>query len=488
MSVAPHIRGYERLVYVMNEATYAEETYPAAKNALRVKKCTLNFSQDAQPRNDGGISDGIASTIKGFKTADWSIEAEVIPSGAVGVAADIARLLKATFGACLHTQAITFVFDTALEDKTITITIDGTPVVLTEGEGGGQWDAASNSETTAHNFFALVNSLTATTLQGITATHLAGVVTLTIPANIYRVAITSNASTSYVKLDTPQGTGYKFTRTATEGEGGSLTIYKILSAMHAEMMTGCVVDEMKIVAPGGGRPTITFSGGGSDFIETGYALTVGGLSGAEVSVTVSTGQGIRFQSGSYIQVGTSTALKVTAVTGDVLTLDAATPISGAQDEGSVVKPYYPTETTYGTPAVGIAGSVMLGIDTVPVTNFELTFKRNNETIRNEFGKAVASGAVDNKKVCTGSFTCRCRRDLAAYYYARKSFTAEAITVCMGGWPGTPPNNIWFYMPKAELQFKGTLEEPEDKECSFTLEFQALESSQGAHDELIMGTN
>jgi hypothetical protein len=59
---------------------------------------------------------------------------------------------------------------------------------------------------------------------------------------------------------------------------------------------------------------------------------------------------------------------------------------------------------------------------------------------------------------------------------------------MGGWPGTPPNNIWFYMPKAELQFKGTLEEPEDKECSFTLEFQALESSQGAHDELAMGTN
>ena len=92
--------GREEVVYVAEEsaAAYGTLVAPAAANAMKVLKSDLNVKQERKDRTEKGTTRSIISRITGRKTADWSIEKYLLPSGTAGVAPDDMLLWEALFG------------------------------------------------------------------------------------------------------------------------------------------------------------------------------------------------------------------------------------------------------------------------------------------------------------------------------------------------------------------------------------------------------
>jgi len=90
--------GREEVAFVTEETTFGTIVQPTAADAMKVLKADFGFTQERKDRNEKGSTRSIISRITGRKSADWSIEKYLLPSGAAGTAPDDALLWEALFG------------------------------------------------------------------------------------------------------------------------------------------------------------------------------------------------------------------------------------------------------------------------------------------------------------------------------------------------------------------------------------------------------
>lgn len=90
--------GREEIAFVTEESSYGTLVQPTATDAMKILSTDMNFKQERKDRPEKGSTRSITSRITGRKTADWSLEKFLLPSGAAGTKPDDALLWEALFG------------------------------------------------------------------------------------------------------------------------------------------------------------------------------------------------------------------------------------------------------------------------------------------------------------------------------------------------------------------------------------------------------
>lgn len=90
--------GREELVFVKQESSYGTLAYPAGTDAIRVLKCDLSGAQERADIPEKGLTRSQITRVTRRKSASWSIEKYVRPSGTAGTAPDDTDLWEALFG------------------------------------------------------------------------------------------------------------------------------------------------------------------------------------------------------------------------------------------------------------------------------------------------------------------------------------------------------------------------------------------------------
>jgi hypothetical protein len=463
-STQAHALGFARKVYVAPESTYGTFIVPSAKHALKATKCDFDSKKERKQRVDYRGYRDLWERFTGRTSTSWSLESYVMTSGAAGIAPDTSALIRATMGACTCTQTITISTITGISGKTVTVTIDGSATVLTEGSS---WTTGSTTSTCATALAAAIAAL-----DGVGATATDNVITVTYDANYYRVALVTNAASIFV-IAAGDAT---FALSTTQGTQGSLSITQSVSSIVQEAVWGALVESMTIKGSGGSEPTIAFSGQAAGLACTGTATHDGALSGSETALTIHSAETGALDVNSVIQLGTSTNHQVTAVSGTAVTVSPG--ISGAQDKDAAIVPYVPTYTTYGVPLSGTVGAVVWapsGLNTtLPVTDIEVTVKTGVKPIADQFGAATIVDYIEGAMSITGTMTLRGRKDLIWFFKQINEFNSVALRVDLGTY-GTA--GIRISMPYVELD-ASKLEIPDSDEVTFKLPFTAKGSAGG----------
>ena len=92
--------GREQIVYVKEEgaAAYGTLVHPVLTDAIKVLNCNFTHGQERKDRLEKGTTRSVISRFSGRKTAGFSIEKYILPSGAKGTPPDDALLWEALFG------------------------------------------------------------------------------------------------------------------------------------------------------------------------------------------------------------------------------------------------------------------------------------------------------------------------------------------------------------------------------------------------------
>jgi hypothetical protein len=90
--------GRTEQVFVKKETYYGVLVYPAGTDAISVLKCDMGMKQERKDIREKGASRSLITRVTGRKTADWSIEKYLRPSGVAGTKPDDTDLWEALFG------------------------------------------------------------------------------------------------------------------------------------------------------------------------------------------------------------------------------------------------------------------------------------------------------------------------------------------------------------------------------------------------------
>jgi len=236
-----------------------------------------------------------------------------------------------------------------------------------------------------------------------------------------------------VETVTP-ATSVVYSTTDTQAVQGSLSIYDLFSDIQMNSLFGAYVNEIAISASGRDEPKIKFSGMGKTYAHSGYATCNGAVSGT--SVAVQSGEGLNFDAGSLIKIGSDdnsgTGHKVTEVSGDTLTIaDSAT----ASDDDPII-PWLPAETTAGSPIAGIDGSLTIDSTELPIMSFDVTINNNWKPVDDEVGEQTITDIIEGKRTIEGSVKFRARRDMGLEIGKYQAITSRDFVVLFGSTSGS----------------------------------------------------
>lgn len=93
-----HALGRKQKVFAKEESAAGTFVKPAATDALKAIKVSMPFSQERKDRMDSRTTRSVLERISGKKSATWSIEKYIIPSGTAGTPPDDHVLWKAGVG------------------------------------------------------------------------------------------------------------------------------------------------------------------------------------------------------------------------------------------------------------------------------------------------------------------------------------------------------------------------------------------------------
>lgn len=276
---------------------------------------------------------------------------------------------------------------------------------------------------------------------------------------------------------------YQLAASLADYELKSLTLIQFFNDTFMEALTGCYINTMTLSVSGGDQPRVTFDGESSGtYIPTSSSSTQGNATaevatatGSGTQFSVKSGEGKNFSVGSVISVGGDPAVQVTAVAGDLLTVDSS--VSFAQND--TVVPSVPAQVLTGTPIAGILGSLTLGGTAVPIVSFDVSVANNNKAISDEAFVAGTSDYIPGIRDVTGTVTVRCSRDLAIQVGKRMSFETQAIVVTCGDTTGS---KLEISIPQAEFEVTG-VDTPTADEVMISMPFRGLSSSESAEDEI-----
>lgn len=457
-----HALGRNTDFFVNPEAAFDTFVKPAGTDAVKALKITINPTVDRKDRADANGTRDTLERITGRSSVDWSTEHYLCPSGYRGEAPDVGDLLKCAFGVATATKdvgTITVVGYANGSTDTLTVTIDGTAHVLTEGT---DFDAETSDEVTAGNIQTVVDALT-----GVTATVADDVVTVTADAGVNTLDLATGDATAWTATVNDGEVVYSLSD--TQGVLGSVALIRNVDELVMDAVSGCWVEEVKITLSGGDEPKLAFSGGGATHIHTSATVLDGALSGEKDPII---DDEYAVEVGSVIKIGSDdnsgAGHDVTAKVGTQLTItDNAT-----ADNDAEITPFTPTATTGGSPLAGISGALTIDTVAFPITQIEVTLKNNIKPINDEYGSAVVTDVIEGKRNVSGSINCRARRDQVIELGNRKGFATRAIVVTAGSVAGAL---VSLSIPYAEIEFS-PFEVPESDECTFSLPFRGLGST------------
>ncbi len=101
----PHATGRNKRFYVARETTFGTYVPPAATSAVKVMRSQLDGTQERINRRDSSQTGSTTQRITGRRTATWSVDTHLIPSGTAGTPPDVHDLLYNFFGTYNNTPA-----------------------------------------------------------------------------------------------------------------------------------------------------------------------------------------------------------------------------------------------------------------------------------------------------------------------------------------------------------------------------------------------
>jgi hypothetical protein len=228
---------------------------------------------------------------------------------------------------------------------------------------------------------------------------------------------------------------YKLTR-------ASQTSFRMLEegSHFSRLAVGCVADSITWTLPGDGKAMMKVEGFAQDVLSAGQSLAAA-LGSSVNAVTVTTGEGQRFEVGGYIDIiavadgntRIASSRKITVIAGDVLTFDGA-PVSFAS--GDIVVGAAPdfTADSSANALLGLAGSFSTGaFGTIAcdLLSAEITLKNNYTARMNSYGKADAQGFIaDKRREVSLKLEVLLTKSNFDFYQKNKNFIADSVTLTL----------------------------------------------------------
>lgn len=260
----------------------------------------------------------------------------------------------------------------------------------------------------------------------------------------------------------------------------------------ARLAVGCVCDTITFTLPGDGKAMMKFEGFAQDAYISGESTLASAMTASNTAV-VATGQGGRFEVGSYVDIidkddgntVKAAGRKVTARSGDTLTLSgtAITAVLGDIIIGATPNGF--TAEGAENALLGLTGSfstAALGSVDCQLLSAEIAIK-NNYTPKNQFyGTSKICGFIaDKRRAVSVKLDVLLTKDNFEFYTNNKTFLADDLTITLAPQDIPAPINsatgrtFTFHMPKVEFNVPN-LEQPADGFVKLTLEGIALADS------------
>lgn len=468
-----HALSRERKVYLETESTFGTRTFPAGTDAAKVLAGT-SFGNPAIERHDRADNRTTRSQLERITGKqgphEFTIEADIIPSGTAGTPPDLHEAYKAAMGAYNNTPGTSDAYtlsDTQGAHGSLTIT-EQTSAVHAESIAGAviQSMALKGGGTEPPTVtFAGQAADHVTTGVGDLKTALSGSETQFVldPHDVVEVG-------SLIKIGDSDnsGDGHQVTAKGAGIGDAVLTGSGLDDATSGGTYTGSTDKDFRVQIDSTGTPdTFKWSNdGGSTWEDTAVACDTSPVT-LEEGVTVTFGATTGHTVDDYWDFDA-----------DDESLITVTPaVAGAQAIDVDIVPQTPDETTAGSPLPGITGSVTIDGDTVPVLAWEVTINNNHVLFHDEAFQQKVTDYAEGYREASGQLSFRARSDLVKWLGIRKALETHAIVITIGSTAG---KICTISLPYVEFEFADAERSNEDASM-INLPFRALGSS-GA-DEL-----
>jgi hypothetical protein len=232
----------------------------------------------------------------------------------------------------------------------------------------------------------------------------------------------------------------------------------------AKQAPGCFVESANIQMPGDGQSQVEWSGMAKTVLNVGIGKSI--TNNTANTITLATGEGRRFPVGAFVMIVKATNVRstdtpanaartVTAVSGDVVTVDGA----ALTDANGSVTPIYLTyyepnaATAIDNPVVGLVGSISIAGFTAQncIRNLTLNCTNSHEPVDYCFGEEGLGGPLF---IPGGRFTAEVtlemnlNKELLGFINKQKDFLGEDLTIVLGSATG---RRLQILVPKAIFQ-------------------------------------
>jgi hypothetical protein len=279
-----------------------------------------------------------------------------------------------------------------------------------------------------------------------------------------------------VETVTP-ATSVVYTLSALQTTLYPLSLVRTCDGLIMEGLSGCPVESMTLKVSGGSEPRVSFAGPASDLGYAGYSTLASTASNLATSIVVATADISQFANGGIVKVGSSDASgagHLITAGGGTNTLTISPGLTGEQASGQVVAAFAPTQTTAGTPATGLLGSLTIDAGSaMKLTGFEITVKNNLKTHGDECFSSVVTDATPGWRDVSGKVSIRSRRDYLVHLFKRKTFATRALVCVIGTTAGSILTTT---VPYAEFDATGIGKLPDNDEPVVEMPWTALGSS------------
>lgn len=256
----------------------------------------------------------------------------------------------------------------------------------------------------------------------------------------------------------------------------------------SRLAVGCVADSITFTLPGDGKAMMKVEGFGQDVISAGQS-SLNGAVVASNDLVLQTGEGQRFEVGSYVDVidkddgntRTAASRKITAIVGDTLTVDGAA--ISADDDDIVIgaAPDFTADSSENA-LLGLKGDVStgsfgsLGCD---LLSAEITLKNNYTQKIMTYGTDSACGFIaDKRRDVQLKLEILLTKSNFDFYQKNKSFIADSVEITLQPQEIPAPINAaagrTFTFKFAKVEFNvPQIEQPADGFIKLSLEGVAL---------------
>lgn len=453
--------GFREVVFFVPEVTYGVPVHPSPTHAAIIQTTDFTFAHERVNREDKTTSRSYTSRISHRKSVDWSATLYTLPSGTNGVPPDITDALEAAMG----TKRV--VPNGTRHAATASST---TSLPLEAGEG------ANYQVGDAVGWVNALGELEVSFVETIAV----DVLTISPPfSEAPGVGTTIRGSVTYKLANAI----------------GQLTITRVVDNI-VQVFPGCFVNDLTLEFPSEGEGTMTVGGNGkTEFLSGVSTLGVAALVG-DGTLTVATGEGIRFDLNTRVLVNaeganTDEVVLVTGRAGDVLTVTRAQAgtAASAHGIGAVVGPYQPASTTAGIPVSGTVGqAVITGLNgatrvlsTARITSFSTSMNNQGSLRNNVYGLDSAIGFFVNKREVSFSLTFWLEKENVKMYNTAKQFTTQEVMVQLGMFQGQV---CAVKIDRGEFNIPG-IDAGGDEDVMLPIEGMGLGSPTGGNDELVV---